>query len=142
MPVAGERFQKHRKADRPTRGRFRQTEMCREAGYPCSSCSGNECGFNPRQPHHTMNFLWRRYMRKCDFCKHNRTCSYADITNCAIRDYIRFEPEEPSGSQERQKLIWLLRGHCLDTEGDIAYVADYLLRNGVTIKRNKLEVSL
>lgn len=33
-------------------------------------------------------------MRKCDFCKHNGICSFNDITNCAIRDYIHFEMEE------------------------------------------------
>lgn len=73
-------------------------------------------------------------MRKCDFCKRNGTCTFADISNCAVRDYIRFEPEEPRGSSERRKLISLLRGHRLDTECDIAYTADFLLQNGVTIK--------
>ena len=72
-------------------------------------------------------------MRKCNFCKYNGTCTFADISNCAVRDYIRFEPEEPSGSTERQKLIRLLRGNSLDTEADIAYVADFLLQNGVRI---------
>lgn len=42
-------------------------------------------------------------MRKCDFCKHNGICSFKDITNCAIRDYIHFEMEESTKSVESTK---------------------------------------
>ena len=34
---------------------------------------------------------------------------------------------------ERQKLIYLLSGLCLDTYDDVEYVADYLLQNGVFV---------
>lgn len=73
-------------------------------------------------------------MRKCDFCKRNGVCTFSDISNCALRDYIYFELEEPIGQTERQKLIGLLRGKSLDTENDVEYVADFLLENGVQIK--------
>ena len=73
-------------------------------------------------------------MRKCDYCKHNETCTFSDISNCAVRYYIHFEMEEPIGQTERQKLIRLLQGKSLDTKDDVEYVADFMLENGVQIK--------
>lgn len=73
-------------------------------------------------------------MRKCDYCKHNGACTFADISECAIRDYIRFERYDADDCSERHKLIGLLRGHNLDTMDDIERMADFLLRNGVTIR--------
>ena len=34
----------------------------------------------------------------------------------------------------REKLIDLLTGHSIDTQQDVEYVADYLIRNGVTVQ--------
>lgn len=34
----------------------------------------------------------------------------------------------------RQKLIYLLTGHSIDTQPDIEYLADYLIDNGVTVQ--------
>ena len=73
-------------------------------------------------------------MRKCDFCKLNGICTFSDMSNCVVRDYIHFEMEESIGQTERQKLIGLLQGKSLDTEDDVEYVADFLLENGVQIK--------
>lgn len=34
----------------------------------------------------------------------------------------------------REKLIGLLTGHSIDTQQDVEYVADHLIRNGVTVQ--------
>ena len=40
----------------------------------------------------------------------------------------------------REKLIDLLTGHSIDTQQDVEYVADYLIRNSVTVQEN-VEIS-
>ena len=40
----------------------------------------------------------------------------------------------------REKLIDLLTGHSIDTQQDVEYIADYLIRNSVTVQEN-VEIS-
>ena len=74
-------------------------------------------------------------MRKCDWCKNDADCRGVERSECIVRDYMNFSmSQDCSKNPHKAKLMALLRGHSIDTEEDVEYVADMLLRNGVIVK--------
>lgn len=71
-------------------------------------------------------------MQKCDWCVNEPKCRGVARSECIVRDYRNFVVE-PSNDSKRC-LMNLLRGRNIDTEEDVEYVAEMLLRNGVSMK--------
>lgn len=70
-------------------------------------------------------------MQKCDWCINEPDCRGVQRSECIVRDYRNFVRESNVNSKEH--LMNLLRGHSIDTEEDVEYVAEMLLSNGVLI---------
>lgn len=71
-------------------------------------------------------------MQKCDWCINETDCRGVQRSECIVRDYRDFVREPNANPKER--LMNLLRGHSIDTEEDVEYVAEMLLNNGVSMK--------
>ena len=71
-------------------------------------------------------------MQKCDWCINEPECRGVARSECIVRDYRNFAKEPNANSKKR--LMNLLRGYSIDTEEDIEYVAEMLLRNGISIE--------
>ena len=68
-------------------------------------------------------------MTKCDFCASNNKCTTTRRSECAVRDYLFFEPEYAADFVTIKKILQKCGVQSPE------YLAAILIENGVMVKR-------
>ncbi len=73
-------------------------------------------------------------MHKCDFCEHDRECRGVQRSECIVRDYLRFKPEQSPADDERVIVRLLIE---IGGVFNPTAVAKHLVKNGIGQKERR-----